>query len=92
MTPVQTTISGTPTVISAAPNEVTATVFTATEQGQASTRTGTAPANPTATGEAGAGAFPVCRNKDGVNAPFCLPAAAAELYPGTTYYSKTLTP
>ncbi|KAH8906076.1 hypothetical protein BR93DRAFT_969295 [Coniochaeta sp. PMI_546] len=85
VTPVQTTIDGTPTVISAAPNAVTATVFTNTNQGDVRTTTATVP-NPTPTATGGAGAFPVCHNKDGDNAPFCLPLVGAELNPGTTYY------
>lgn len=88
VTPVQTTIDGTPTVLSAAPNAVTATVFTATNQGDVRTTTGTVP-NPTPTATGGAGAFPVCHNKDGENAPFCLPVVAAELNPGKTYYSQS---
>jgi hypothetical protein len=88
VTPVQTTVDGTPTVISAAPNAVTATVFTTTSQGDVRTTTGTVP-NPGPTATGGAGAFPVCRNKDGEHAPFCLPLAAAELHPGTTYYSPS---
>lgn len=86
VTPIQTTISGTPTVLSAAPEAVTATVFTQTNYGEVSTVTATAP-NPTPTsGEGAAGAFPVCHNRDGPNAPFCLPGAGKEMYPGTTYY------
>ncbi|KAB5578413.1 hypothetical protein GE09DRAFT_1089546 [Coniochaeta sp. 2T2.1] len=85
VTPVQTTIDGTPTIISAAPNAVTATVFTNTRQGDVRTSTGTIP-NPTPTATGGAGAFPVCHNKDGDNAPFCLPVVGAELNPGNTYY------
>jgi hypothetical protein len=86
VTPVATTTDGTPTVISAAPNAVTATVSTTTNQGDVRTSTGTVP-NPTPTATGGAGAFPVCHNKDGINAPFCLPVAGAELNPGNTYYS-----
>lgn len=86
VTPVQTTIDGTPTVISAAPNAVTATVFTNTNHGDVRTTTATVP-NPTPTATGGAGAFPVCHNKDGDNAPFCLPVVGAELNPGRTYYS-----
>ncbi|OIW26129.1 hypothetical protein CONLIGDRAFT_684658 [Coniochaeta ligniaria NRRL 30616] len=85
VTPVQTTIDGTPTVISAAPNAMTATVFTNTNQGDVRTTTATVP-NPTPTATGGAGAFPVCHNKDGDNAPFCLPLPGAELNPGKTYY------
>ncbi|KAI2628078.1 hypothetical protein GGS26DRAFT_132476 [Hypomontagnella submonticulosa] len=86
VTPVLSTISGTPTVISGAPHDLTATVFTETNYGKISTSTGTAPI-PTATGgDAGAGAFPVCHNKDGDHAPWCQPTEGTPLYPGTTYY------
>lgn len=87
VTPIHTTISGTPTVISGAPNDVTATVITRTNMGEISTSTGEPPL-PTATASKGAGAFRVCDNKDGPNAPFCLPTEGSSLYPGTTYYSK----
>lgn len=87
VTPVLTTISGTPTIISGAPNDVTGTVFTRTSMGEVSTRTGDPPI-PTATATGGAGSFPVCHNKDGDKAPFCLPTMGTSLYPGTTYYSK----
>ncbi|KAI0121234.1 hypothetical protein BJ170DRAFT_152220 [Xylariales sp. AK1849] len=85
VTPVLTTISGTPTIISAAPIELTGTVFTETNYGEVTTSTGTAPA-PTATASDGAGSFLSCSNKDGVNAPFCQPTEGENLYPGTTYY------
>jgi hypothetical protein len=87
ITPVQTTISGTPTLISGAPNDVTASVVTRTNQGDISTSTGS-PALPTATATKGSGAFPVCHNKDGDFAPFCLPTEGSNLYPGTTYYGE----
>lgn len=86
VTPVQTTIDGTPIVISAPPNAVTATVFTNTVYGEVKTSTGTVP-NPTPTATGGAGAFPVCNNKDGDNAPFCLPVVGSTMNPGKTYYS-----
>ncbi|KAI2463171.1 hypothetical protein F4781DRAFT_437696 [Annulohypoxylon bovei var. microspora] len=84
VTPVLTTISGTATVISGAPHDLTATVFTETNYGKVSTSTGTAPI-ATATG-GDAGSFQVCHNKDGDNAPWCQPTDGAPLYPGTTYY------
>ncbi|KAI0845645.1 hypothetical protein F5Y00DRAFT_163407 [Daldinia vernicosa] len=86
VTPVLSTISGTPTVISGAPHDLTATVFTETNYGKVSTSTGTAPiATPTG-GSAGAGSFPVCHNKDGDYAPWCQPTQETPLYVGTTYY------
>lgn len=91
VTPVVTTISGVATVISGAPNDLTATVFTQTNYGQVTTSTGTAPA-PTATATDGAGSFAVCNNKDGANAPWCTPTDGANLYPGTTYYCMFATP
>ncbi|KAI4861114.1 hypothetical protein F4820DRAFT_81423 [Hypoxylon rubiginosum] len=85
VTPVLTTISGTPTIISGAPHELTATVFTETNYGKVSTSTGTAPM-PTATASDGAGSFQVCHNKDGENVPWCIPTEGTPMYPGTTYY------
>ncbi|KAI1378868.1 hypothetical protein F4677DRAFT_443350 [Hypoxylon crocopeplum] len=85
VTPVLSTISGTPTVISGAPHDLTATVFTETNYGKVSTSTGSAPI-PTATDSEGAGSFPVCQNKGGDHAPWCLPTEGTPLYPGITYY------
>ncbi|KAI2622455.1 hypothetical protein GGR54DRAFT_64648 [Hypoxylon sp. NC1633] len=85
VTPVLSTISGSPTIISGAPHDLTATVFTETNYGKVSTSTGTAPI-PTATDGDGAGSFPVCHNKDGDHVPWCLPTEGTPLYPGTTYY------
>lgn len=87
VTPVLTTISGTPTVISGAPAQLTGTVFTETNYGQVTTSTGTAPI-ATATNTDGAGSFLVCSNKDGENAPWCAPSPGENLYPGTTYYFR----
>ncbi|KAI0435898.1 hypothetical protein F4803DRAFT_544069 [Xylaria telfairii] len=84
VTPVLTTISGTPTVISGAPHDITATVFTYTSYGKVVTSTGLAP-GPTATGQS-AGSFPLCDNKDGKFAPWCKPDGESPLYIGTTYY------
>ncbi|KAI1459934.1 hypothetical protein F4805DRAFT_36721 [Annulohypoxylon moriforme] len=84
VTPVLSTVSGTTTIISGAPHDLTATVFTETNYGKVSTSTGTAPM-ATATG-GDAGSFPICHNKDGDNAPWCQPTDGASLYPGTTYY------
>ncbi|KAH8899216.1 hypothetical protein GQ53DRAFT_302783 [Thozetella sp. PMI_491] len=86
VTPVLTTISGTPTVISAAPYELTGTVFTRTDNGDVRTSTGTAAPLPTATNVVGAGVFDVCRNKDGDFKPFCMPSDNATLYTGAVYY------
>ncbi|OTB05718.1 hypothetical protein M426DRAFT_10469 [Hypoxylon sp. CI-4A] len=84
VTPISTTISGTPTIISGAPHDLTATVFTETSYGKVSISTGTAPM-ATATG-GDAGSLPVCHNKDGDNAPWCQPSDGTPLYSGTTYY------
>ncbi|KAI0450552.1 hypothetical protein F5B21DRAFT_490468 [Xylaria acuta] len=84
VTPVLTTISGTPTVLSGAPHDITATVFTYTSYGKVVTSTGSAPA-PTATGK-NAGSFAVCDNMDGEFAPWCKPDGETPLYIGTTYY------
>ncbi|KAI8944543.1 hypothetical protein F4801DRAFT_585317 [Xylaria longipes] len=84
VTPVLTTIDGTPTVMSGAPHDLTATVFTYTSYGKVITSTGSAPA-PTATGKS-AGSFAVCDNMDGEFAPWCKPDGETPLYIGTTYY------
>ncbi|KAI1174809.1 hypothetical protein F4777DRAFT_552533 [Nemania sp. FL0916] len=85
VTPVLTTISGTPTVLSGAPHDVTATVFTYTSYGKVITSTGTTPPEPTATHDA-AGSFALCNNEDGPLAPWCRPDGEDPLYVGTTYY------
>lgn len=82
VTPVLTTIDGTATVISGAPNDLTATVFTQTNNGDMTTSTGTAPM-ATATDSDGAGSFLLCRNSDTL---FCQPSDGSTLNPGTTYY------
>lgn len=73
ITPLLTTISGTPTVLSAKPT-VSGTA-SSTEQ-------------PEATATNGAGSFPVCSNVDGDLAPFCAPTNGSTLNPGITYYGK----
>lgn len=86
VTPVVTVVDGATTTISAAPNDLTATVVTRTDNAEKTTSTGTAPPEPTATNKDGTGSFLVCNNADGVNAPFCQPSQNSSLYPGTTYY------
>ncbi|KAI7773815.1 hypothetical protein LA080_009851 [Diaporthe eres] len=86
VTPVVTVVDGATTTISAAPNDLTATVVTRTDYAEITTSTGTAPPEPTATNKDGTGSFLVCNNADGVNAPFCQPSHNSSLYPGTTYY------
>ncbi|CAK7228984.1 hypothetical protein SBRCBS47491_007095 [Sporothrix bragantina] len=71
ITPVLTTISGTPTVISAEPT---------------TTGTASSSVPPEATATNGAGSFPVCSNVDGYLAPFCAPSNGSTLNPGATYY------
>ncbi|KJR80877.1 uncharacterized protein SPSK_05278 [Sporothrix schenckii 1099-18] len=71
ITPLLTTISGTPTVLSAKPT-VSGTA-SSTEQ-------------PEATATNGAGSFPVCNNANGDLAPFCAPSNGTTLNPGITYY------
>ncbi|KAI1109117.1 hypothetical protein F5Y14DRAFT_433575 [Nemania sp. NC0429] len=85
VTPVSTTISGTPTILSAAPHDLTATVFTFTSYGKIITSTGLTPPAPTATGKS-AGSFALCNNIDGPLAPWCRPDGDTPLYVGTTYY------
>jgi len=87
VTPVFTTIDGTPTVVSAAPHAITATVFTKTAHGEIRTSTGVPP--PKATNKKnGSGAFGVCKNLDGEFKPFCEPADKKTLNPGGVYYSE----
>jgi hypothetical protein len=86
-TPVATAVDGVATILSGAPNELTGSVFTYTEFAKVRTSTGTPPM-ATPTGAGGSGAFPLCRNPDGPNKPFCFPENGAELFPGRTYYSK----
>lgn len=51
-----------------------------------------APPSATTTGagaqqtQAGGSSFDVCNNKDGANAPFCVPTNGTHLEPGSTYY------
>ncbi|KAK1757357.1 hypothetical protein QBC47DRAFT_375772 [Echria macrotheca] len=85
ITPVLTTISGTPTIISGAPYEVTGTVFTQT-RADAKITTSTGAAQPQATGSDGSGSFAACQNRDGDSAPFCEPKNNASIYPGATHY------
>lgn len=86
VTPVVTVVDGATTTMSAAPNDLTATVVTRTDYAEVTTSTGTAPPEPTATNKDGTGSFLVCNNADGENAPFCQPSHNSSLYPGTTYY------
>jgi hypothetical protein len=86
VTPVVTVVDGATTTISAAPNDLTATVVTRTDYAEVTTSTGTAPPEPTATGKDGTGSFLVCRNAEGEYAPFCQPSYNSSLFPGTTYY------
>ncbi|CAK7262935.1 hypothetical protein SEPCBS119000_000228 [Sporothrix epigloea] len=71
ITPVLTTVSNTPTVISAEPT---------------TSNTASSSAPPAATATNGAGSFPVCSNADGDFAPFCAPSNGSSLLPGATYY------
>ncbi|KAI1819146.1 hypothetical protein F4861DRAFT_167145 [Xylaria intraflava] len=84
VTPVLTTVSGTPTILSGAPHDITATVFTTTSYGKVITSTGSAPL-PTADSH-GAGSFAACHNLNNDTAPWCLPTGSEPLYVGTTYY------
>lgn len=88
VTPALSTVSGTTTIVNAAPAEITGTVVTIPYAHTTSTVTGT-PAPPKATGNT-AGAFPVCNNLDGENAPWCSPAKDVVLLTGTTYYCMFL--
>jgi hypothetical protein len=87
VTPLQTTISGTPTLQGAAPYEVTGTIFS-TYVPDKTTFTSRPPA-PTQGQE---GAFARCiKKKNETNAPFCDPGPGGELYVGESYYSESPT-
>lgn len=83
VTPISSTVSGTPTVVSAAPADVTGSVVTISYYDSAVTSSGTP--YPTPTGDV-SGEFAVCSNKDGDRAPWCFPTEGAMLVPGKTYY------
>ncbi|KAK7459758.1 hypothetical protein Landi51_00007 [Colletotrichum acutatum] len=90
VTPVPTTISGTATYASAAPNALTGSVFTLTDWHlvKVTTSTGTPPV-ATADSKSGAGAFAPCSNTNGDFSPFCDPNKGSTLYTDGTYYGKT---
>ncbi|KXH34715.1 hypothetical protein CNYM01_06139 [Colletotrichum nymphaeae SA-01] len=87
VTPVPTTISGTATYASAAPNALTGSVFTLTDWHlvKVTTSTGTPPV-ATADSKSGAGAFAPCSNTKGDFSPFCDPNKGSTLYTDGTYY------
>lgn len=83
VTPASSTVSGTPTVISEAPAQVTGSVVTISYYDSTVTSSGTP--YPAPTGDV-AGAYNVCINKDEDMAPWCFPTEGAMLAPGKTYY------
>ncbi|KFA67163.1 hypothetical protein S40285_05248 [Stachybotrys chlorohalonatus IBT 40285] len=84
-TPSMTTVSGTPSAVDGAPEQLTASVFTWTSYAKVTTSTGLPP-NPTAARRSGEGAFSRCRNMDGEFAPICRPSHNTTLLTGHTYY------
>ncbi|KAM0329179.1 hypothetical protein ACHAQA_004477 [Verticillium albo-atrum] len=87
ITPVRTTISGTPTYESGAPNALTGTVFTFTNYRDVKVTVSTGdPPIATAKSKNGKGAFVPCHNIDLEHAPFCAPEEGGELFVGKTYY------
>ncbi|PHH67058.1 hypothetical protein CDD81_4453 [Ophiocordyceps australis] len=77
---------GSSSVIDAAPHDLTASVYTWTTWGIASTSTGIPP-NPTATNtRTNEGAFSRCANSHAAFAPFCRPLHNSTLLTGNTYY------
>ncbi|KLU88721.1 hypothetical protein MAPG_07706 [Magnaporthiopsis poae ATCC 64411] len=87
ITPVISTVSGTPTAVSDAPPfKLTATVRTKIIHGYVTTSTGLSLPTADANSKNGAGAFPICHHKAGLGAPFCFPTPGSTLHPGTTYY------
>lgn len=88
ITPILTTISGTPTTLPPAPFAVTASVLTQTRP-DAKLTTSTGPSAPEATSPNGSsgGAFPICTNTPpSFLAPFCSPENNSTLHPGVTHY------
>ncbi|OHF01145.1 hypothetical protein CORC01_03459 [Colletotrichum orchidophilum] len=87
VTPISTTISGTATYVSAAPNALTGSVFTLTDWRlvKVTTSTGTPPV-ATADSKSGAGAFAPCSNTKGDFSPFCDPNKGSTLFTDGTYY------
>lgn len=95
VTPTPTTVNGAVSTISGPPEYLTKTsVYTLTKSSSVvTTSTGAAPfATATGTGTSDAGAFLQCSNYQGVNSPFCLPAAGSVLAAGRTYYGKLPAP
>ncbi|KAM0282609.1 hypothetical protein ACHAQH_002979 [Verticillium albo-atrum] len=87
ITPVLTTVSGTPTYGSGAPNALTGTVFTFTNYRDVKVTVSTGdPPIATAKSKNGKGAFVPCHNIDLEHAPFCAPEEGGELFVGKTYY------
>jgi hypothetical protein len=84
-TPSYTTNPTTTSLVDAAPHDLTASVYTWTTWGKATTSTGEPP-NPTATSKNNEGAFSRCFNMDGEYAPFCRPSLNSTLLTGTTYF------
>ncbi|KAH7018526.1 uncharacterized protein B0I36DRAFT_368541 [Microdochium trichocladiopsis] len=84
VTPAVSTVSGTTAIVDGAPADVTGTVRTVPYWDTTSTITDT-PSPPKPTGEV-AGAFAVCKNRAGKDAPFCSPQAGSKLFPGSRYY------
>ena len=83
ITPVSSTVSGTPTLVSGAPVQVTGSVLTIPYFDTTLTSSGTP--FPAPTGDV-AGAFLPCSNKDGEGAPWCFPREGDTLNPGRSYY------
>ncbi|KAM7202366.1 Protein of unknown function (DUF4448) domain containing protein [Rhypophila sp. PSN 637] len=83
VTPIVTTIDGTPTIKDAMPYHLTGTIFTTTVHFDRSTSTGSAV--PTAN-KHGEGSFIRCSKPDPATKPFCLPTKNQTLYAGVNYF------
>lgn len=76
ITPVMTTIDGVPTLLNAAPRDVTVKT------------TSVGAAQPRPTDDKGASDLEACSNANGEFHPFCLPKHNDVYYPGSTHYGK----
>ena len=84
ITPVSSTVSGTPTLVDAAPARVTGSVLTIPYYETTITSSGTP--FPAPTGDV-SGAFYPCTSQDGEEgAPWCFPHDGDRLNPGRSYY------
>lgn len=88
ITPTVTTVDGSVQTVSPPPSSLTeSTTFVVSVGGTTTTTTGLPPV-ATATGNSEAGAFLVCDNQQGADAPFCQPQDGLVMAGRTTYYGE----